>query len=111
MIRRNSRVIGTTAAVLVLAASGFVWTSSSADATGQCGITVSADHYTASATCPAQPNGWQFRVKTYACTSMYSGCGSTPVYGDLAPWNGTSSVNLYPYYVDTSRISVEYDNV
>jgi hypothetical protein len=94
------------AATLMLAAVGLVWTSGDAAAYAQCLKTIPADHHSVSVTCPTQPGGSQFRVKTYICSSMYSGCGSTPVYGAWAPWGGTSSVYT-SLYVDTSRVSVE----
>jgi len=105
--RIKTRVAGTVASTMVLAAVGLVWTSGDAAAYGQCVKTIPADHHSVSVSCPTQPGGTQFRVKTYVCTSMYSGCGSTPVYGPWAPWGGTSSVSAGSLYVDANRVSVE----
>jgi hypothetical protein len=100
------RTAGAAAATLILAAVSMVGTSSTAAAYGQCVKTIPADHYSVSVTCPTQPNGSQFRVKTYVCSSMYSGCGSTPVYGAWVPFGSTSRAYTGPY-VDTSRVVVE----
>ncbi|HEX8094974.1 hypothetical protein [Jatrophihabitans sp.] len=106
MPRTKPRAAGTAAATLFLAAAGMVWTSGNAAAYGQCLKTIPADHHSVSLTCPTQQAGSQFRVKTYTCTSMYSGCGSTAIYGAWVPWGGTSSVYTSAY-VDTSRVSYE----
>jgi hypothetical protein len=94
------------AAALLVSSVGLMWTSDTAAAYGQCVKTIPADHYSVSVTCPTQPGGSQFRVKTYVCSSMYSGCGSTPVYGAWVPYGSTSTAYTGPY-VDTSRVSVE----
>jgi hypothetical protein len=108
MASTKSRAAGAAASTLILAAVGLVWTSGDAAAYAQCVITITADHYSVSASCPIQGNGTHFRVKTYLCDGPYNTwCGSTPVYGAWEPWYGTSSVYAYPSYVDTSRATVE----
>lgn len=106
MGKLKRRMVGATAAALLVSSVGLVWTSGNAAAYGQCVKTIPADHYSVSVACPTQPNGSQFRVKTYVCSSMYSGCGSTPVYGDWVPFGSTSYAYTGPY-VDTARVTVE----
>jgi len=106
MGRIKTRTFGAAAAALLVSSVGLVWTSGSAAAYGQCVKTIPADHYSVSVTCPTQPGGSHFRAKTYVCSSMYSGCGSTPVYGEWVPFGSTSQAYTGPY-VDTFRVSVE----
>ncbi|HEX8095153.1 hypothetical protein [Jatrophihabitans sp.] len=107
MARIKARMAGTVASTMILAAVGLVWTSGDAAAYGQCVETIPSDHHWVSVSCPTQPGGTQFRVKTYVCTSDSSGCGSTPVYGQWAPWGGTSTVSAGFDYVDFNRVTIE----
>ena len=112
MARTKPRAVGTVAAALTLAATGLIWTSSDAVAWGACVWTIPADHHSVSVSCDSRPNASVFRVKTYFCNGLYyESCYTEPVYGEWVPWGGTSSVNAYPFYVDTNRVSVEYGYV
>lgn len=110
MARIKPRPAGTVAATLILAAAGLIWTSTDAAAYNVCGYTISADHHSVTMGCPPKSYPSNFRVKTYACAAMYSYCGSTPVYSEWAPGGSWATVSVSPDYVDTQRITVEYDD-
>ncbi|HEV2885336.1 MAG TPA: hypothetical protein VGX49_00360 [Jatrophihabitans sp.] len=109
MASTKPRAVGTVAATLILAATSLIWTSTDAAAYNECGITVSADHHSVTAACPPKPYATLFRVKTYVCATMYNYCGSDPVYSEWT-WTGSwASVSVGSDYVDTARITIEYE--
>ncbi len=108
MMNGKLRRVGTATAALMLTTAGLVWTSGDASAYGQCTRSDSSDRSTISVTCGPQPNGYQFRVQAYICTGMPTlYCDTEPVYGNWAPWWGTSSVYVGPENINYTRISLE----
>lgn len=110
MANVKPRAAGTVAATLILAVTSLIWTSTEAAAGNVCGYTISADHHSVTMGCPAKPYPSSFRVKTYVCGTMYNYCGSDPVYSEWTQAPGWASVFVGEGYVDSARITVEYDD-
>ena len=109
---RASAVI---AAAVAVSASALIGSAQPAFAYNSCSKTYASDPYQqtwVSVTCPAPqpgvPNSALFRAVTYSCAYPGgSGCSATPIYGNWAALNSTSTAHASGY-VDLNRVTVQY---